>query len=84
VDAIAALFFRQAEQTRQRATELYDRLRTDRQMARAETVVDTIEDLSIRSAVKAQIALHMVGLAPKEIDILAFVGRSERKPDGQP
>ena len=69
IDAIAVLFFKQAEQTRQRATELYDRLRTDRQMLRAETVVNTIEDVSIRSAVKAQITLHMVGLAPKEIDL---------------
>jgi LytS/YehU family sensor histidine kinase len=45
MDAIAALFFRQAEQTRQRATELYDRLRKDRQMMRAESVVESIEDL---------------------------------------
>jgi hypothetical protein len=85
IEAVAALFFRQAEQTRQRATELYDRLRKDRQMMRAESVVETIEDVSIRSAVKAQIALHMVGLVPKEIDLQSFlskVGRPE-KPDGQ-
>ena len=58
VNAIAALFFRQAEQTRLRATELYDRLRKDRQMTRAEAVVNTIEDSNIRSLAKAQIALH--------------------------
>jgi hypothetical protein len=73
VDAVAALFFRQAEQTRQRATELYDRLRQDRQMSRAEAVVETIDDANIKSAVKAQIALHMAGLVPKEIDLKSFL-----------
>jgi len=73
IDAVAALFFTQAEKTRERATELYDRLRQDQQMTRAEAVVESIEDLKIRSAVKAQIALHMTGLKPKEIDLTAFM-----------
>jgi hypothetical protein len=73
VDAVAALFFRQAEQTRQRATELYDRLRRDQQTVRAEALADTIDDPNIRSAVKAQITLHMVGLTPKEIDLTSFL-----------
>jgi hypothetical protein len=75
VEAIAALFFRQAEQTRQRATELYDRLRTDQMSARAEAVVNSIEDPVMRSAVKAQIALHMIGLVPKEIDLQSILTR---------
>ncbi|QCG89352.1 hypothetical protein [Azospirillum sp. TSH100] len=77
VDAIAALFFRQAEQTRQRATELYDRLRKDQQMQRAEAIVESIGDDSIKSAIKAQIALHMAGLSPKEIDIHSFIKTAE-------
>jgi hypothetical protein len=86
IEAVAALFFRQAEQTRQRATELYDRLRKGRQMVRAESVVETIEDIRIRSAVKAQIALHMVGLVPKEIDLQSFLSKvaTTESPDGQP
>ncbi len=72
IDVVAALFFRQAEQTRERATDLYDRLRQDRQAARAEAMVASIEDTTIRSAVKAQIALHMAGLEPKEIDLPTF------------
>lgn len=76
IDAIAVLFFRQAEQTRQRATELYDRLRTDRQSLRAESVMESIEDINIKSAVKAQVALHLVGLSPKEIDLQTFVTRN--------
>jgi predicted small secreted protein len=79
VDAIAALFFRQAEQTRVRATELYDRLRKDRQMFRAEAVVTSIEDLNIRSLAKAQIAFNMVGLVPKEMDLTTFLSAAGKK-----
>lgn len=73
IDAIAAIFFKQSEHTRQRATELYDRLRKDQQMRRAESIAESIENEHIRSAIKAQVALHMAGLSPKEIDIISFV-----------
>lgn len=69
IDAVAFLFFKQAEQTRERATALYDRLRQDNQIEDARELVESIEDLRIRSLVKAQIALHMSGLNPKEIDL---------------
>jgi len=73
IEAVAALFFKQAEQTRTRATELYDRLRNDRQIDKAATMVQSIEDPKIRSAVKAQLTLHMAGMTPKEIDLQTFV-----------
>jgi hypothetical protein len=79
VDAIAALFFRQAEQTRVRATELYDRLRKDRNMFRAEAVVTSIEDVNIRSLAKAQIAFNMVGLVPKEMDLATFLSEAGQR-----
>ena len=44
-------------------------------MTCAETVVGSIEDIKIRSAVKTQIALHMAGLEPKEIDLKAFMSQ---------
>ena len=72
MDAVAFLFFRQASETRQRATELYDRLRKDRQLTEARSVVDAIEDIKIRSTVQAQIALHMSGLQPVPIDLMKF------------
>ena len=85
IDVVAALFFRQAEKTRERATELYDRLRQDRQSLRAEAIVSSIEDMTIRSAVKAQIALHMAGLQPKEIDLPTFLNNPIiRKREAQP
>lgn len=73
IDAVAALFFRQAEQTRQRATELYDRLRKDSQLSMAQKLMETIEDPRIKSATQAQIALHMAGLEPKEIDLTKLI-----------
>ncbi len=73
MDAVAFLFFRQAAETRQRATELYDRLRKDKQMAESSAIVASIEDLRLRSAVKAQLALHMSGLQPNAIDLGAFL-----------
>ena len=49
IDAVAVLFFRQAEQTRQRATELYDRLRIDSNTLVAKEVLSSIEEVKIRS-----------------------------------
>ena len=71
IDGVAFLFFRQAEQTRERATALYDRLRQDRQIESAHEMVASIDDIHIRSLVRAQIALHMTGLTPKELDLQA-------------
>jgi hypothetical protein len=75
IDAVAFLFFKQAEQTRERATALYDRLRQDSQVEGAREMVESIDDIQIRSLVKAQIALHMSGLSPKELDLQAGVLR---------
>lgn len=69
IDAVAFLFFKQAEQTRERATALYDRLRQDNQIEGAREMVESIDDLQVRSLVNAQIALHMSGLSPKELDL---------------
>jgi hypothetical protein len=73
VDVVAALFFRQAEATRARATELYDRLRRDKQLTESAALVSSIEDVRLRSAVKAQLALHMSGLEPNPIDLTSFL-----------
>lgn len=73
MDAVAFLFFKQASETRQRATDLYDRLRRDRQTANSVALVSSIEDFRVRSAVKAQMALHMAGLQPSPIDLSNFL-----------
>ncbi|NOJ91441.1 hypothetical protein HMI51_00550 [Corallococcus coralloides] len=77
MDAVAFLFFRQASETRQRATEFYDRLRRDKQLTESVALVSAIEDVRVRSAVKAQIALHMSGLQPSPINLGQFLSASE-------
>lgn len=75
IDAVAVLFFRQAEQTRQRATELYDRLRKDSQAAMAKELLTSIDDLRIRSIAQAQIALHLSGVTTKDFDVAGFLAQ---------
>ena len=81
MDAVAFLFFKQASETRQRATELYDRLRRDKQVAESAAIVGSIEDIRLRSAVKAQLALHMSGLQPNPIDLSIFLSAAPMNPD---
>lgn len=76
MDAVAFLFFRQASETRQRATELYDRLRKDKQMTEAASLVAEIADEKVRSVVQAQIALHMAGLQQSPIDLSSVLPKN--------
>ncbi|WP_051677201.1 TRADD-N-associated membrane domain-containing protein [Maridesulfovibrio frigidus] len=73
IDGVALLFFKQSEQTRERATALYDRLRSDNQMLKSQCLVESIENKDISAVVKAQIALHLAGLDPKEIDLYSIL-----------
>lgn len=63
IEAVAALFFKQAAETRERATALLDRLRTDRERTYALSLVESIDNSNVRNAVKAELTLHMAGLA---------------------
>ena len=83
IDMVAALFFRQAEQTRQRATELYDRLRTDTQTILAKDLLSSIDDITIRSIAQAQIALKLSGVLTKEFDIAALLQLSKEHGKGR-
>jgi hypothetical protein len=58
IEALAALLFRQATRTRERATSLYDRLRADRDRRDAIAVAESIDDTDVRNAVKAELALR--------------------------
>jgi C4-type Zn-finger protein len=78
MDTVAFLFFKQASATRERATELYDRLRKDKQATEAVTLVAAIEDPKVKSAVQAQLALHMAGLQPAAIDLTRFLEANEK------
>jgi hypothetical protein len=69
IEAVAALFFKQAEETRKRATELYDRLRSDDKQTQAINLIESIENQELRDLVKAQWALQIVGLESNPVDL---------------
>jgi hypothetical protein len=68
IEAVAALFFRQAEQTRERATALYDRLRSDDQRTQALGLIETVTNDDVKSLAKAHMALHMAGLSTPPLE----------------
>lgn len=59
---VSLLLFRQANQARKHATELYDRLRRDEQQAQAIAITETIYDAGLRNAIRAQLALQLAGV----------------------
>lgn len=77
IEAVAALFFSQAEDTRKRATELYDRLRTDEREIHAIDLIESIENQELRDLVKAKWALVIVGLATQPVDLSAYLPKSQ-------
>lgn len=73
IDAISVLFFRQAAETRVRATEFFDRLRKDNETVRALSVIESIDDKNLRSGVKALVALHISGSDVDRLDINTYL-----------
>jgi hypothetical protein len=72
MDAVAYLFFQQASATRQRATDLYDRLRNDKRTNEAVQIVESIQDDRVKSYIQAQMALHLTGLQSLPIDLASL------------
>ena len=66
IEAISALFFQQSKEIRDRATEFFDRLREDDKIDRSMDIAESIPDESLRSEVKAKIALHISGIGAEE------------------
>lgn len=86
IEAVAALFFKQAAETRERATALLDRLRTDRERTYALSLVDSIDNSNVRNAVKAELTLHMAGLAESPLAQMLprLLGSADIPSDSQP
>ncbi|AFZ00056.1 TRADD-N-associated membrane domain-containing protein [Calothrix sp. PCC 6303] len=73
IEAVAALFFRQAEGTRKRATELYDRLRSDDRQTQAIMLIESIESPNLRDIVKAQWSLQIAGFQAQPVDLGGYI-----------
>jgi hypothetical protein len=78
IDAVAYLFFKQAADTRERATDLYDRLREDSEKAQALRLVESIDHDVIRAAVKAGLGLHMGGVKSSPLDLDSLMDKAMR------
>jgi hypothetical protein len=81
IDAVAALYFTQAQETRRRATELYDRLREDNKQDGALDLADSIRDESVCSAVKARLALHLAGIDSPDLAMIVAATKPPPQPD---
>lgn len=64
LEIVAGLFFRQAKEVRGRATELYDKLRADKRQTDAIALADSIDDIMVKSAIKAYLAEKMISRTP--------------------
>lgn len=62
MEAVSVLFFSQSKATRERASDFLNRLRQDRQLEKAIKIAETIEDKTLQSTLKAEIALHLCGI----------------------
>lgn len=69
IEGVAVLFLTQADGTRKRATELYDRLRSDEKQLNAIALIDSIQDGTLRDVVKAQLALQFVGITSPSLNL---------------
>lgn len=62
IDAVSLLFFNQAHEARDRSVKFFKELNYDKQISKSVSIADSIEDIDTKSSLKAEIALHIIGL----------------------
>jgi len=62
IDAVSFLFFNQAHEARDRAAKFFKELNYDKQISKSVSIADSIDDVETKSSLKAEIALHIIGL----------------------
>ncbi len=73
IELVAGLFFKQATDTRKRATDYFDKLRADKQVAKGIIIANSIEDKLLKSIAKTQIALNLSGIETEKLDLLNLI-----------
>jgi hypothetical protein len=63
-EAVAALFYSQANATRKSAADLLISSQDDRRLETAREILDTIQDVERREEIAAQLAMHFAGVKP--------------------
>ncbi|MED0824158.1 TRADD-N-associated membrane domain-containing protein [Bacillus pacificus] len=69
LEAISLLFLKESQKLRQSAKEYHDNLSESNRHQEAIKVSNSIEDVEIKAAIQAQIALHLIGVASDNVDI---------------
>ncbi|MGZ9651795.1 TRADD-N-associated membrane domain-containing protein [Bacillus cereus] len=69
LEAISLLFLKESQKLRQSAKEYHDNLSESNRHQEAIKVSNSIEDLEIKAAIQAQMALHLIGVASDNVDI---------------
>jgi hypothetical protein len=65
IETVSILFFKQSSETRERASDFLNRLRSDDQVSKSIIIADSINDEVLKSSIKAKIALHICGINEK-------------------
>jgi hypothetical protein len=72
-EGISLLFLKESHRLRESSKEYHDNLYESNKHQEAIKIVDSIEDLNIQSAVKAQLSLHLVGVNSDNVDITKII-----------
>ena len=72
-EGISLLFLKESHRLRESSKEYHDNLYENNKHQEAIKIVDSIEDLKIQSAVKAQLSLHLVGVSSDNVDITKII-----------
>ena len=68
IEGISILFLKESHKLRQSAKEYHDNLSENIKQLQAIKIAESIEDSEIKSAIKAQLSLHMIGIHSDNID----------------
>lgn len=68
IEAVSVLFFNQSRSIRDRATDFFRELNYQQQIDKSVEIISAIDDNAIKSRVKADISLHIVGIKTKYYD----------------
>lgn len=68
IEGISILFLKESHKLRESAKEYHDNLSENQKQLQAIKIAESIEDLEIKSAIKAQLALHMIGINSDNVD----------------
>jgi hypothetical protein len=84
VEAVAALFYRQANATRKHAGDLLTSTQGDRRAETARQILSTIQDVERREEIAGRLALHLAGALPAVPRRRSAGPARNTRPDGAP